>query len=251
MIPRKLSDAEHKRRRQFIDSLPKPDLRNMSLSAILKSVIRFGRKSKKRKDVVGDLRRNLDLDRRKGWHVSFHSDLRGTNIALGTDLVEFIKLHAPKGNVLEIGCGDGTTTAQLQQRIPGVKFSALGLRISPDWMTHENYRKIDWHVGHVENLARLRKAKRPESYDVAFSSLGLTHANDIWKAIEEIRPLLKKGGFLLINIQVSYNITPSEFEKLGFERVWFKNTAIPVDQKLRRKILSRYFYVGAFCLRKK
>ena len=126
MIPRKVSWLRARKAKNYAASLPKPE-GDMVYLAENNTRRRFSDKKvvEERLGSALKFRRHKRFDSTKGWHVSFHSDLRRTSIALGTDLVDFIKKHASKGKVLEIGCGDGTTISQLQRKVPGTRLSLI------------------------------------------------------------------------------------------------------------------------------
>jgi len=200
------------------------------------SVSRFGEESAERRKKISKIlveNRLRDAGRHVflWWNVSFNSSLRQTNLALGVDLTKLVREYAPNGRVLEIGCGDGTTITQLQKAIPTTKFSALGLTIPKEWMKHENYKEIDWHVAHAGKLSSIKRTLPPGSVNLAFSTLGLTHAPEFEKSLQEAHTLLKPGGHLLFNLEKQTQLTPIEFKKMGFELIWKKPTEVEANSQ--------------------
>jgi len=264
MIPKKASTSLlYKARNLFKSAFGKEETKKSYIwgtpsdRALINSEFRFQeKKAMERRNLARELTRGrLSDTQRKSvwWNASFSATLKQTNLALGVDLEKFVREHAPNGRVLEIGCGSGKTISELQKAIPSAHFSALGLTISKGWMKHSNYKKIDWHVAHMEKLSALKKSITKESVNIVFSSLGFTHAPNPKKALQEIHSILSKGGHLILNIEKIAKVKPIDFEKAGFEIIWEKKTPIEFNTitPQGKKVGPSKEEVIAYCLRKK
>ena len=249
MQPKKVSFRDSLRAKKFVRALPKPNKANLAQIAADNSTKRFSDWSRtySRNELVGKLREFRGFDRKGKWGVSFNNDLKSTNSALGIDLPSFIRKHALTGRVLEIGPGTGKTITQLQREVPSAKYSAVGLALSPAWVKHRNSKEIDWKVGHTENLLKLIPQG---SCDIVFSSLGVTHAYTIEKALEQINLALKPNGHLVLNV-MGYNANvPPHFEGFGFKIISSKDVVIPHSKKWFWQIWGQDRRAIAFHLQK-
>ena len=109
-----------------------------------------------------------------------------------------LELAAPKTNeyVLDIGCGSGTTTLALADRV-GAEGRVLGIDISLPMMAVARGRAAAYrNVGLVDADARVYPFV-PHSFDLGFSQLGVMFFSDAVAAFSNIHGALKPGARLV------------------------------------------------------
>lgn len=101
------------------------------------------------------------------------------------DLVEFFHKHLPKGRkrVIEIGAGPGGLAALLKRKNPKIEIFGVDIHVPKKRLEGAQY---------VESRAEKLPFK-DETFDAAYSSLTLIHAN-IEEATKELWRVLKPGG---------------------------------------------------------
>jgi SAM-dependent methyltransferase len=101
-------------------------------------------------------------------------------------------------HVLDIGCGYGTTTLALAQRV-GVAGSVLGVDISRPMLDLAERRIAGDGLGNVELLQADVSTHdfAPATIDLAFSRMGVMFFDDPVAAFSNIRPALRDGGRLV------------------------------------------------------
>jgi SAM-dependent methyltransferase len=232
LIPRKLTGAQKERNKARLASLPPIDRNERRVT------LRFHPKNRERdistiadrNQLAGFLRDARKLDKTKGWEVSFHATLPTSNKALGVSLDDQVKRKAKNGRVLEIGCGAAETVTALQKRNPSIKFSATGVTIPSEWLGHPNYREIDWHVAHIENLARVLRGTK---FDFIYSTTTICKATNPVRALNQIHKVLKKGGTCIFNVNwIKAPLFRVALSKTGFRINWEKRTLLKADTRI-------------------
>jgi SAM-dependent methyltransferase len=105
----------------------------------------------------------------------------------------------PSGShVLEAGCGIGAQTAILAKNSPGayitsVDISADSLRHAEDMIRKERLTNVTFCQGDIFHLPFL-----PDTFDHIFICFVLEHLADPQRALERLRPILKKGGTITV-----------------------------------------------------
>jgi ubiquinone/menaquinone biosynthesis C-methylase UbiE len=110
-------------------------------------------------------------------------------------LFDRISLSHPGAELLEVGCGMGDDTAQWAKR--GLSVTAVDLTEPAVECTKFRFKVCGLNgnilMGNAESL------EFPDnSFDIVYSFGVLHHSPDTYKAIEEVRRLLRAGGLALI-----------------------------------------------------
>ena len=107
--------------------------------------------------------------------------------------------HYPAGSrVLEAGCGIGAQTVILARNSPGAQITSIDISEDSLKRAEENARKEG-----ITNVV-FRQADifslpfEPESFDHIFVCFVLEHLREPQRALENLRPLLKKGGTITV-----------------------------------------------------
>lgn len=109
-------------------------------------------------------------------------------------MYEYLKPIIPKeGNVLEIGCGLGTSLEWIKAQQP--KVNLFGLDISPVAINYCNENK-----GGEYQCIRGEDWSEKDKYDLIVNSQTLEHVDDPMKIIMNMAISLKKGGKLFITV---------------------------------------------------
>jgi len=105
----------------------------------------------------------------------------------------------PAGSrVLEAGCGIGAQTVILAKNSPGslitsVDISQESIRVAGERVRAEGITNVTFQTGDILNLMF-----EPESFDHIFVCFVLEHLAKPQRALEQLRPLLKKGGTITV-----------------------------------------------------
>jgi SAM-dependent methyltransferase len=147
------------------------------------------------------LRKYRRADKKKIWGVSFNTSLKKLNKFYSPiNIIELIKDYSitrgiSSPSVLEIGCGNGKAAVEMAIKLGDkAKITATGLRWLKEWGQNHGSEKVNWKIGHAEDLTR---AARDESIDIIHSNLGFANAVNETKALKEAHRVLKKGGLLV------------------------------------------------------
>lgn len=98
--------------------------------------------------------------------------------------------------VLDIGCGDGTITAEIARRVPngsvlGIDKSEDRIRFAKDHFPAEKFPNLAFEVGDIRDLSF------DGTFDVIFSNAVLHWIRDHGPLLERIKRSLKRGGRML------------------------------------------------------
>ncbi|MFA5931401.1 MAG: methyltransferase domain-containing protein [archaeon] len=253
MIPRKTTLLQKIRTKKFLQTLPprinipKRMLSKAAQNAVARASQSKNQQAYERHELALRLATSRTHDRKLSYGVSYHANLAATNQALGIKLQNMIReMGSSGGSVLEIGCGSGKTVSQLKGLFPKTAFSATGTALEKKWMNHRNFRNIDWHVAH---LNQLEKVFRGRKFNLIYSSLGLTSSFEfsaISKRREEVLTnlyaMLKPNGILVFNImKSSEKEVASSLIRTGFKVLSGKKEFVPRDSRLTDSRDAEYF----------
>ncbi len=106
---------------------------------------------------------------------------------------KFFKRYVGK-NVLDFGCGDGTFLNHITIDKKDIK-QAVGLDLSEEAIQigKRKYSQITFRQGELLDLSL-----RPNTFDTVFAIEVMEHLLDVDQYLEEIKKILKKGGYLCI-----------------------------------------------------
>jgi SAM-dependent methyltransferase len=107
--------------------------------------------------------------------------------------------HYPAGSrVLEAGCGIGAQTVILARNSPGALITSIdisedSLKRAEEKARREGITNVEFRQGDIFHLPF-----EPESFDHIFVCFVLEHLANPQRALEQLRPLLKKGGTITV-----------------------------------------------------
>ncbi len=121
----------------------------------------------------------------------------------GKTFVEHISEKNQQGaevTVLDIGCGQGITLAQLQQRFPAIKTYGISATDMRQDNVPEDLRsfvdQIDYRVGDIHHL---RKFFKDERFDIIVSLRTFVHLGDPLSVLKQSYALLKRNGVAFLD----------------------------------------------------
>jgi 2-polyprenyl-3-methyl-5-hydroxy-6-metoxy-1,4-benzoquinol methylase len=100
--------------------------------------------------------------------------------------------------ILDIGCGEGVTTALIRQQNPSLMWAG-GVELFPDAAAQAEKVMDKVWCGHFDKLS-FEKEIEPASLDAVLCLDVLEHLEDPWLAVKRISPLIKPEGRLIISI---------------------------------------------------
>ena len=108
---------------------------------------------------------------------------------------------------LDVGCGTGTLTRRLRERVPQV----TGIDRDPDSVAYAGGHPGAGDIAYL--LGDFRAAPfRPESFDLV-TSVAVLHHMDARAALRDMARLLRPGGILAV-IGLACGVTPSDLGRL-------------------------------------
>lgn len=126
-----------------------------------------------------------------------------------------ISHYIKKNNrVLELGSGQGANIVYLAEKHPDASF--IGIDLYPKKLKKTAPKNIQIYQQDYSNLLFIES----ESIDVIYGIETLVHCSDKPKVLEEIKRILKKGGFLIL---YDYTLTKELEEFLPYEQTAMKN----------------------------
>ena len=116
---------------------------------------------------------------------------------------------APGQRVIDIGCGCGTTTLQLAQRV-SPSGHVLGIDISTPMLKHAQRRAATMDAVSIDlqNHDAATHAFEPQSFDRVYSRFGVMFFTDPVAAFANIRAALKPGGKLAFVCWQTLDLNP-------------------------------------------
>lgn len=120
-----------------------------------------------------------------------------------------LKEFLPKinGQILDIGCADGTTTAQIARILPEAQITGLDYHTEAINFAQKTNQKIKFVVGNAHKLPFKNR-----SFDLITIMETLEHLENPRQVLAEIHRVLKKNGYLIIG---------QDTDSLLFKLVWF------------------------------
>ncbi len=132
-------------------------------------------------------------------HGHHESVLRSHRWRTAENSAAFLLAHlAPDATILDLGCGPGTITVDLAERVPGGR--VLGVDREPAVLEQaralareRDARNVDFAVGDVYDLDLARG-----TFDVVFVHQVLQHLREPVRALRALRAVLAPGGLLAV-----------------------------------------------------
>lgn len=143
-----------------------------------------------------------NLDERAGWehlfrHGQFPPRYRA-DAAPNDSVVEWANTISANSYILDVGCGVGRHVLYLGGRgfkIAGIDLSSHGIKATQEACAQRHYE----FVGRVADMTEIPWADM--TFDAALSTSVICHhlRRDIFKAISEVKRVLKPGGSFLVD----------------------------------------------------
>ena len=133
-------------------------------------------------DALQDLYRTADRVRAAGL-------TREAAEPLYRDFVEFVRMFAPGGRVLDVGCGAGWSTAQFADK----RFDATGLDLNPAAFEPPPHDRLRFRVGSGTAIPF-----PDHTFDVAAANQVIEHVPDPAKMLDEMVRVVRPGGVVAI-----------------------------------------------------
>ncbi|HUX78724.1 MAG TPA: methyltransferase domain-containing protein [Alphaproteobacteria bacterium] len=126
--------------------------------------------------------------------------------------IPFLKKYIKPGQkVLEVGCGIGLMSQEIA-KIVGEKGSVTGtdlneeqLAIAQDLISSQYLKRLHFQKASVYDLSEFR-----DNYDVVYVRFLFIHLEDVTQALDQIKGVLKPGGFLLVEELAGNNTIASD-----------------------------------------
>jgi len=137
-----------------------------------------------------------DIDK-KGWLDAYKSgEVHWADSDEHSDLAEVLianeKVNKTKGNILEIGCGNGRDSKYFGEsgyKVISIDITPVAIDAAIKSNNHEN---VEYMVGDAENLEF-----DDEEFDLVYS-LSVLHSTNMDKSFGEISRVTKEGGIVLV-----------------------------------------------------
>lgn len=153
------------------------------------------------------------------WNPKDYAQHSSSQEAWARELLTQIELR-PDDAVLDIGCGDGRTTAAIAKLVPSGR--VVGVDLSPDMVRHANTQ----HGQGADNL-RFQQADAAalpfsEEFSVVFSNATLHWVPDQRAAVQGIARALRPGGRVIAQMGGQGNVAEviAAFERVAAGPRW-------------------------------
>lgn len=105
----------------------------------------------------------------------------------------------PRPRLLDVGCGEGHITAEIQARFPAAEISALDYSLSAVERAKDKYPRIDFAVADA-----CAPPYAPDYFDAAVCNNLFEHLPNPLQLLAGLRRVLKPGGSLIISTPSRY-----------------------------------------------
>jgi 2-polyprenyl-3-methyl-5-hydroxy-6-metoxy-1,4-benzoquinol methylase len=133
-----------------------------------------------------------------GEMTSFHQCRLNGTVRLLEEATQHVRTH-PK--ILDLGCGLGHITAQIQRRFPSAEVSGLDASISAIAAAKKSYEGIDFVVADA-----YRPPYIPGYFDIVVCNNIWEHVPDPLRLLEAIKRILSPEGVLIISTPSRYRL---------------------------------------------
>ena len=163
-----------------------------------------------------------------------------------TDLLALLPEKSKFNNVLEIGCGNGSTGHLLKKEKKAAR--VYGIEINEKLKT-EAAKNLDKII--IGDIEKIELPFENDFFDCIILADVLEHLNDPWSVLSKIKPFLKTGGIVLASIpnvqhwSVLFNLIKGKWE--------YKDEGILDNTHIRfftRKSLVKMFDEPGFEIKK-
>jgi SAM-dependent methyltransferase len=109
--------------------------------------------------------------------------------------------------ILDLGCGQGHITYELQQRLTAAEITGLDCSVSAVEYAHDHFRGIDFAVGDAYEPPYSK-----EYFDLVICNSLWEHVPDPLRLLGKMREILKPGGHVIVS-------TPSRYRVINLARI--------------------------------
>ena len=108
-------------------------------------------------------------------------------------------------NILDVGTGSGKFLPILKDAFPGSKIVGIDPLTESLEEAKNNYPDVQFIQGQAERLPY-----KAETFDVVSISFALHHLAKVSKGLREMKRVVKKDGWIIVNEIISDNLNPSQ-----------------------------------------
>lgn len=175
------------------------------------------------------------------------SKVDDTNWQIFNDFIykAFKIIGGKQGKILELGCGNGLNLHLLSEKFSSNLSVGLDLSIAELSFARDNFNKSGYLKGDITHLPF-----SDESFNIVFSHAVVEHLYDAENSLNEMKRVLKKGGYLIISspnmLSPVRNVSLffwslKNFFKRGVEAKWHPDGNISSVFFTIMKILKRIY----------
>ncbi len=108
-------------------------------------------------------------------------------------------------NILDVGTGPGKFIKVLREAFPNGQITGIDPEQESLEEANRNYPDVKFEQGVAEHLSF-----STGTFDVASISMALHHLTKVGKGLREMKRVVKKGGWIIVNEMVSDNLNPAQ-----------------------------------------
>ena len=160
------------------------------------------------------------------WNAKDYAQHSRAQESWARELLTLVDLR-PTDTVLDIGCGDGRTTALIAQAIP--EGSVVGVDLSPDMVTHATTQHCPTPTNNLRfQQADAAKLTFTSEFSVVFSNATLHWIPDQRAAVQGIARALRPGGKVIAQFGGQGNVADAiaSFEQVANSPRWRNITTL-------------------------
>ncbi|MGH7726856.1 MAG: class I SAM-dependent methyltransferase [Candidatus Eiseniibacteriota bacterium] len=161
----------------------------------------------------------LKARQKLAWGLDVDAYVRFTGPELGPVADRLIEIADPGwgGSVLDVGCGPGTVTIRLAERV-GPTGRVVGVDLAPPMVAYaerhaqaQGVTNTTFLVGDAEDMGDVPDA----AFDIAVSNFGVIFAPRADRMVSEVARVLKPGGAFALSVWVPVGPVAETFELLA------------------------------------
>ncbi len=147
-----------------------------------------------------EIKRYWDQRATESLHAATTNDLHLSGLEAAALISELQAFDLPKEpRILDIGCGDGETTAAISRSFPSARIQ--GIDFSPEMLTlakrKSDSNRVAFSVGDVRNLTNQFAAGAFDAIITNRCLINLPHKEEQYDALKQIAQCLAPGGYFV------------------------------------------------------